>query len=118
MKNAYLVKKEGLRTPYSRIDHEIAKKLIKYGFLTEVTKRKSGGREYLDIRLSYENGDPLFQDFRIISKPSNHRYIGYRDLKPVMQHFGVGIISTPKGILSDTEARNEQVGGEYLFQIW
>jgi small subunit ribosomal protein S8 len=118
IKNAYAARKEGFQTPFSKLDHEIAKLLVRYRFLKDVQKRTTDKKHYLDIRLSYVDGMPRFQDFRIVSKPSRRVYFGYRDIKAVRQGYGIGVLTTPSGVFSNTEAREKKAGGEYLFQIW
>lgn len=118
IKNAYLARKEGFQTPYSKLNHEIAKLLVRYRFLKDVQKRTSDKKLFLDIRLAYTDGAPRFQDFKLFSKPSRRIYMGYRDIKQVRQGYGIAVLTTPQGVLSNTEAREKSAGGEYLFQIW
>ncbi len=118
IKNAYAARKEGFQTPYSKLNHEIAKLLVRYRFIKEVQKRVSDKKLYLDIKLAYDDGKPRFQDFKIVSKPSRRLYSGYRDIKAVRQGYGIGVLTTPQGVLSNAEARDKKAGGEYLFQIW
>ena len=63
-------------------------------------------------------GDPAITDFKVMSKPSRRLHIGYRDLKAVKQNYGLSILSTPAGVMSNREARKQKVGGEYLFEVW
>ena len=77
-----------------------------------------GRKNVLDIRLKYKNGQPGVTDFRIQSKPSRRMYRGYRELRPIRQGYGLVVISTPSGVMTNTEARKKKVGGEYLFEIW
>lgn len=118
IKNAYAARKEGFQTPYSKLNHEVAKLLVRYRFLKDVQKRVSDKKLFLDIKLAYDDGSPRFQDFKIVSKPSRRLYSGYRDIKAVRQGYGIGVLTTPQGVLSNTEAREKKAGGEYLFQIW
>lgn len=118
IKNAYAARKEGFQTPYSKLDHEIGKLLVRYRFLKDVQKRTSDKKLFLDVRLAYTDGEPRFQDFKLFSKPSRRVYSGYREIKPVRQGYGIGVLTTPQGVLSNAEAREKKAGGEYLFQIW
>lgn len=118
IKNAYAARKEGFQTPFSKLDHEIAKLLVRYGFLKDVQKRTSDKKLFLDIKLAYTDGTSRFQDFNIVSKPSRRIYSGYRDVKQVRQGYGIGVLTTPVGVMTNLEARTKKVGGEYLFQIW
>lgn len=118
IKNAGLAEKESFQTPFSKFDFEVAKTLLTSGYLSDVQKRSIGKRNVIEIRLKYQGGKPVVNDFRILSRPSRHMYASYKDLKSVKQGYGVGVISTSKGILSNSVARKEKLGGEYLFQIW
>lgn len=119
IKNAYGAKKEGFQTAYSAADFAVAKILVRHRFIKDAQKRVIDKKQYLDIKLRYDdNATPSFEDFRVKSKPSRRLYTGYRDLRPVRQNYGLGILSTPKGIMTTSEARKQKVGGEYLLEIW
>ncbi len=119
IKNAQRARKENLQTPLSAFNLAVAQALVRHGFLREAEVRSAGKRQVLDVKLKYDRDDrPAITDFKIMSKPSRHLYIGYRELKPVRQGYGISILSTPSGIISNREARKQKVGGEYLFEIW
>lgn len=118
IKNAYQARKEGFTTPYTGLNHGVAKLLTRYGFIKEVAKRTTDKKMWLDVKLAYPSGDSREINFNIVSKPSRRVYSGYRDVRSVRQGYGIGVISTPKGIMTNVEARQAKVGGEYLFQIW
>ena len=86
-------------TPYSNFDHAIGQILVKTGYLKSVEKRVIGKKNFLEVNLKYHEKKPVMTDFRLISKPSRHLYSTYRDLRPVRQHFGLAILSTPKGAI-------------------
>ena|SRR6185369_9606444 len=118
IKNAQMARKESFQTSYSKADFEVAKILIAAGYLKDAQKKTVGKKNYLEVRLAYKNHKGALSDFKLISKPSRHIYTGYKELHPVKQNYGLGVLSTPKGIMNNKEARKQQVGGEYLFQIW
>ena len=118
IKNAYRARKEGFQTPYSGLNYNVAKLLARYGFIKEVQKRTTDKKMYLDIKLAYQGDAPREIEFSVVSKPSRRSYAGYRDVKAVRQGYGIGVLSTPKGVMTNAEARAAKVGGEYLFQIW
>ncbi len=118
LKNAALAKKDSLNLPFSTMDHSVAKLLVQAGYLRDVQKKIVEGKERLEMKVAYQNHLPIFSDFKIVSKPSRRIYQGYRQLQPVRHHFGIGILSTPEGLMTNKEARKKKVGGEYLFQIW
>jgi len=116
LKNAIRAKKASLVVPYSKMDLAIARVLVLGGYLGDVQKKTTGRRGYLEIKLA--KGKSPINDFKIISKPSRRIYFDYRNLKPVKHGYGVGVVSTSKGIMSVSEAKKNKVGGEYLFEIW
>ncbi len=118
IKNAVRAEKESFQTSFSKSDFEVARTLVRLGFLKQAEKRVVGRKQYLEIRPEYAAGAPTLSGFTIISKPGKRVYIGYRDLMPVRQGFGVGILSTPNGIMTNREARKQKLGGEYLFKVW
>ncbi len=116
IKNAAAVKHEAIEAPYSAHIEAIAKKLSKLGFIGAVEKKDD---RTLRVGLSYdERGVSRIRNVRRISKPGRRLYISHRDAHTVAGGIGARIISTPKGILSDSEARRLRVGGETLFEIW
>ncbi|RJP44600.1 30S ribosomal protein S8 [Candidatus Parcubacteria bacterium] len=118
IKNAQSARKESLVTRFSKSDFEVAKILAEAGYVKDVQKRVSGHKSFIEIKLSYRGKQPGLLGFRIISKPSRRLYEGYRNLRPVKQGYGLAVLSTPKGILSNKEARKAKVGGEYLAEVW
>jgi len=118
LKNAYIVKKEKVVVPFSRLDFEILKILTNAGYIKSAEKRILNKKNFIEVKLLYNNGKPALSDFKLISKPSRHIYKSYKDLKPVKQGYGLGILSTSKGIITVDEALKNKVGGEYLFEVW
>ncbi len=118
IKNAGAAKKETVQAPFSRFDAAIAKVLVDAGYLAGAEKKSIGKKSVLDIKLRYNGKDPVFTNFRFMSKPGKRVYEGYRELRPVKQHTGLAILSTPNGIMTNREARKQKVGGEYLFEVW
>lgn len=118
IKNAARARKESVRAPFSRLDFEVAKKLEENGFLSKVEKRVYGKKNFLEITLKYVGREPALRDFQIVSKPSRRLYTGYRELRPVKRGYGMAVLSTPRGVLTDKEAKKYKVGGEELFRVW
>jgi small subunit ribosomal protein S8 len=118
IKNAGVARKESLFTKNSKLAYAFAQALVRTGYLKAASVKVSGKKSFLELKLAYRNGVPVMQDFRTMSKPGRRLYSPYRELNLVRQGFGVGILSTPKGVLTTQEARKEKVGGEYLAQIW
>lgn len=119
IKNAESVYHEIVRVPFSKMKFQIAKILEREGFIQGAEKKGKGSRKFIKIILKYnDDKTPALRDFKMISKPSRRVYIKSKDIKRVKGGFGIGIISTPKGLMTDKEARREKVGGEYICEIW
>jgi len=118
IKNATSVEKESVSVPYSNLKYSTAVLLSKAGFVGEVSKKGKKFKKTIDIGLIYKNKKSRINGFKRVSKPSRRIYFGVSDIKPVKQGTGLLILSTPKGILTDKEAKKEKVGGEALFKIW
>lgn len=119
LKNARLAGHDTCQFPFTKNDFEVAKVLAREGFVRDVQKKSFGKRQVIEAKLfPLTDTSSGFSDFKIISKPSRRLYYGYRQLYPVRQNFGIAVISTPSGIMTNSQARKQKVGGEYLFQIW
>jgi len=119
LKNASAVKKDVVVTPYSKLRFAVAQTLQKIGYIKQVTKKGKKIQKTIEVELQYnkEGGSPIHGVERV-SKPGRRMYFGSKEINPVKYGKGSLILSTPKGILTDVEARKEKVGGEALFKIW
>lgn len=119
LKNAGAVKHAVVSLPYSNFKMAIAEKLKEAGYVGAVDKKGKKVKKTLEIVLKYtEAGVAHIQDVKRISKPGRRIYKGADQIMRVRYGHGALILSTPKGIKTDREARKEKVGGEALFQIW
>lgn len=118
IKNAQAVKKENIKVAYSKMDEAVLEILTKNHLVDSYEKKGRGPKKVLDIKLRYDEGRGVISGIKIISKPSRRLYLGYRDLKPVMHGYGFSVLSTPKGVMTNKEARKSKMGGEILFSIW
>jgi len=118
IKNACGVGHQSVLIPYSSIKFDIANLLQKEGFIESVSKKNKKARKMIEIALKYEGKKPRINGAARISKPSKRVYVGVKNIKPIMHGHGALIISTPKGIMTDKNARQEHVGGEALFKIY
>lgn len=119
LKNASAAKKESVVVPLSNLAFAVAAKLAEKGFVKEPVKKGKKLVKSLEIGLIYRaDGSPRISGVKRLSKPSKRLYRGVREVHSIKQGYGSMILSTPKGILSDEEARKEKVGGEILFSIW
>ena len=118
IKNANRALRESIIVPESKLSFAIAQKLAKEGYVGAVAKKVRLGRPVLEIALLAPNRVPKVNEVVRVSKPSRRMYTNVHDIKPVKNGFGMTVLSTPKGLLTDKEARKEHVGGEILFRIW
>jgi small subunit ribosomal protein S8 len=114
--NASMVGKESVSVPSTKMVRFVADVLSREGYIGEIDKQKKTGS--LEISLSYKNGRPAINGVKRISKLSRRVYMGVSDIKPVKRGHGLLVLSTPAGVVSGKEAREKQVGGEVLFEIW
>ncbi len=120
IKNAYNAGHQTVNTPYSKQNEAIARVLKEEGYIKDykIIEIRKNVKE-LRIYLKYgPNGEKVFSNVKRISKPGRRIYLGVKKLPRVCDGLGIAVISTNKGILSDRQARRENVGGEILFYIW
>ena len=119
VKNAFRVRKANTLVPYSKLKLSIAELLLREGYFKSIEKKGKKTRKFLEIELNYgENKMPKINEIARVSKPACRVYLGYKDIKRVRQGFGLSVVSTPKGLMTDREARKAKLGGEVLFKIW
>lgn len=118
IKTAQMAGLSSVSIPFSKVKYEIATLLQKEGYVEGAAKRGKKVKKFIDLSLKYENGKPEVRGVKRISKPSRRVYIKSSEIRPVKFGHGLMVISTPKGLLSDKDARKEKVGGEALFSIW
>lgn len=119
IQNGAAAKKEAVSVPLSNFVADVAGALARKGYVKPPVKKGKTVKKTLEIGLIYSaDGKPRVSGVARLSKPSKRLYRGYSEIYPVKQGYGSMFISTPKGVLSDDEARKEKVGGEILFNIW
>jgi small subunit ribosomal protein S8 len=119
IRNGSRARKSEVVLPASKLKLHIAEVLKSEGFIKDVHQHKNSVQGELTIVLKYDReGEPAFSEVKRVSKPGLRRYVGYQDLPKVLNGLGASILSTPKGILVDREARKQKVGGELLCSIW
>lgn len=119
LKNGGRAKRESISAPASNLKQAIAETLVRNGWLKGVSKRGKKVKKFLVCDLVYgTDGSPKISEVKRISKPSRRVYLGLDKINKVRQGFGISVLSTPKGILTNTEAKKEKVGGEILFEVF
>jgi len=119
IRNAQAVKHPTVDVPFSNLKLKLAQILLREKFVSDVKKVKSKGYKMIRIYLSYSSdGKPAISGLKRISKPGRRIYKKAKEIKKVKGGYGVAVISTPKGLLTDKEARAQKVGGEVICEIW
>jgi len=118
IKNAEAVGKTEVLIPLSNIKNEIALILSKENFVGEVKKVAKGKIKSLKISLKYDNEVPAIEGFKRVSKPGQRIYNAVHEIKKVRGGYGISIISTSKGLMTNKDARYKKIGGEVICQIW
>ena len=127
IRNAQAVLKPTVIVPFSRMKYEIAKVLAKQGLVKDVEKKTRKAKRFFEITLQYQKISdlsqkkrtrPKIQGLKRISKPGQRIYVSYKAIKPIRAGFGMAVISTSKGIMTNREAKKQKLGGEVLCEIW
>lgn len=118
IRNAQAVLKETVVVPYSEIKFEIAKILKKENFIEKIEKKGRKTRKSIEIKLKYDDKKPAISNLKRISKPGQRIYTAAGKIRKVRDGYGMAIISTSKGLMTNKEARKQNLGGEIMCEIW
>ena len=118
IRNAQMRGKSTVMTPASKIRAWVLDVLADEGYIRGYSEDSSGKHPALRIELKYFEGEPAIKHVARVSKPGRRVYSGSKELPIVRNGLGITIVSTPRGVLSDAEARNENVGGEVLAEVF
>jgi small subunit ribosomal protein S8 len=119
IRNAQMRHRPKVVTPASLIRGRVLDVLTEEGYIRGYTRvEPKGGTATFEIELKYHNGQPAIREIRRVSKPGRRVYSPVREIPTVANGLGVSILSTPKGVMSDSKAREENVGGEILCSIF
>jgi len=118
IRNALVVKSPRVKIPFSNLKYGIAKILEKEGFIEKVEKKGKRMRRFIEITLKYTDNLPAISGLKRISKPGQRIYSHWKKIKRVKGGYGIAIISTSKGLMTDKEARRQKLGGEIICEIW
>jgi small subunit ribosomal protein S8 len=117
--NAQMRKKPKVSTPGSRLRVSVLDVLKNEGFIRGYAKvDHADGRSELEIELKYFDGEPVIREINRVSKPGRRVYVAVRNLPRINNGLGVAILSTPKGVMADHDARDAKVGGELLCTVF
>ncbi|MCP6719600.1 MAG: 30S ribosomal protein S8 [Patescibacteria group bacterium] len=118
IRNAQSVSKETVKVPFSKLKFEIAKILEKEGFINKAERKGKKIKKFIEIDLKYEDKTAVISGLRKVSKPGQRIYISSKEIRPVRSGYGISIISTSKGLMTNKKARRQNMGGEVICEIW
>ncbi|MFD0987089.1 30S ribosomal protein S8 [Methyloligella halotolerans] len=119
IRNALLRNKSRVTTPTSKLRQHVLDVLQEEGYIRGYAQVDyDNGQSEFDIELKYFDGEPVIKEIKRVSTPGRRVYSSVRDLPTVANGLGVAILSTPKGVMSDSKARTENVGGEILCNVF
>jgi small subunit ribosomal protein S8 len=119
IRNAVRVERSHVEMPSSKVKRGLAEVLKREGYIWDWQEVNSQPSNRLRIELKYgPNGERVIQTIRRISKPGRRVYSSARELRPILDGLGIRIISTSRGVISDREARQRNLGGEVLCEVW
>ena len=118
IRNANKMRYEEVRVPSSNIKNEIARILKEEGFIEDFKIEDENTQGTIVLTLKYKNKERVITGLRRISKPGLRVYCKSDEIPKVLNGLGIAIISTSKGIMTDKQARKENIGGEVLAYIW
>jgi small subunit ribosomal protein S8 len=119
IKNAAMRKRSKVSTPASKLRERVLDVLQDEGYIRGYTLVQQPGEfPTFEIELKYFDGEPVIAEIARVSKPGRRVYSSIKDLKPIKNGLGISILSTPKGVMSDVAARDQNVGGEVLCRVY
>lgn len=119
IKNAYLARREEVIVPASKAKLALSTVMAQAGYITAVSEVKDeAGHNNLKLSLKYVNGEPALTDVKKISKPGCRCYVACANIPAVLHGYGLAILSTSAGIMSGSDAKKKNLGGELIGEIW
>jgi small subunit ribosomal protein S8 len=118
IRNGQQARKDSILTPASKLRANVLDVLQREGYIRGYSEEELAGQRGLRIELKYFEGQPAIQHLARVSKPGRRVYSGSTELPRVRNGLGTVIVSTPRGVLSDAEAREQNVGGEVLAEVF
>lgn len=118
IRNAQMRKRSSVLTPGSTLRRSVLEVLQSEGYIRGYSSVEQDGRAELSIELKYYDGEPVIREIQRVSRPGRRVYSSVKTIPRVANGLGVSILSTPKGVMSDTDAREQNVGGEVLCRVF
>ena len=118
IRNGQRARKDSVLSPASKLRVRVLDVLQREGYIRGYSEEEMGPAKGVRIELKYFEGQPAIKHVARVSKPGRRVYSGSQELPRVMNGLGITIVSTPRGVLSDAEAREQNVGGEVLAEVF
>ena len=118
IKNAQLRNHKKVQLPSSKFKVKIAEVLKSEGYIIDYKVSQESNKPYLEISLKYNSGNPVISSIQRVSKPGRRIFSRAESLPKINNGLGIAIISTPKGVMTDIDARKEKVGGEIICKVF
>ena len=118
IRNGQMRRTAKVRSPNSRLRVRLLDVLQEEGYIRGYAEVEFKGHKELEIELKYHEGEPVIREIKRISTPGRRVYSSVGELKPYRQGLGCSILSTPQGLMTDSSAKEKNVGGEVLCQVF
>jgi small subunit ribosomal protein S8 len=118
IKNAQVRNHKKVQLPSSKFKVKIAEVLKSEGYIIDYKVSKESNKTYLEISLKYNSGNPVISSIQRVSKPGRRIFSRAESLPKINNGLGIAIISTPKGVMTDIDARKQKIGGEIICKVF
>ncbi|MDC3004800.1 30S ribosomal protein S8 [Candidatus Pelagibacter sp.] len=118
IKNSQARKHKSVKLPSSKFKIKIAEVLKDEGFIIDFKTNDEGSKTHLDIILKYSYGNPVINSIERVSKPGRRIFSSAESLPKINNGLGIAIVSTPKGVMTDVDARKNKLGGEIICKVF
>jgi len=118
LKNGQMASKKTIKCESSNLKKEILKLLQSEGYIDDFSEMEQENKKVLSVNLKYISNEPVIKDIKVISTPGKRMYCRSAEIPSVYNGLGMVILSTPKGVLTDYEAKRLNVGGELLLKVF
>lgn len=118
IRNAQAVFKKTVDVPFSKLKFDLAELLAKNGYFSGVWKNGSGLKQTIVLALKYDKKRPFIKNISRVSRPGQRIYIKGNEIYPVLNGYGISVISTSRGLMINMEAKKNKLGGEIICEIW
>lgn len=118
IKNAQIRNHKKVQLPSSKFKVKIAEVLKSEGYIIDYKVSQESNKPYLEISLKYHSGNPVISSIQRVSKPGRRIFSRAESLPKINDGLGIAIISTPKGVMTDIDARKQKVGGEIICKVF